>query len=195
MKRFFLTVLATLSFASLSSADVIVTFSTSRTDPNAGTELTLNAGEVAGSLFVFVENTSATTIEGLALDFQSETPGILTASAHLIENPAGRWFASTPGALGENPLVENSNAFNFFGGFPIGGPLLHSELQLDAIGTGTTLVSAAEGASGIAVGGQRVPLSFGSATVNVVSAIPEPSSAIALLAIGGTVLVRRNRRR
>ncbi|WP_149496786.1 PEP-CTERM sorting domain-containing protein [Roseiconus lacunae] len=193
--RFF-AILASFCLTSISYADVVVSFSTSASDPNAGTVLTLNEGQTSASLFVYVENTEATTIEGLSLDILSDTPGIALATSHLISEPAGRWFGSTPGALGSGPfLVDDSNAFNFFGGFPnSGGPQLHSEIVLDAIGIGSTQVTAATGGSGIAVGGQ-VPssLSFGTATVNVVTAIPEPGSALALSAIVGGMLIRRRK--
>ncbi|QDV42284.1 hypothetical protein Enr13x_21290 [Stieleria neptunia] len=193
-KLIFAAVAAMLCFSSSAQA-LEIFLSTSAVDPNAGTNLNLVEGGPGGSLFVWVNNDEPTTIEGLSLDITSDTPGVAGATAHLINDPGGRWFASTPGVLGDAPLVDDSNAFNFFGGFPQ-GLALHSEVQVDPIAAGVTTVGFATGNSGIAVGGIPPQTeNFGTGTITV-APVPEPGTmaGLASIAMVGCGLVARRRR-
>ncbi|MCD0462850.1 PEP-CTERM sorting domain-containing protein [Roseiconus lacunae] len=196
MKKMFFAALAALVCFTGSAQAVEIFFSTSGIDPNAGSSLNLTEGGAGGSLFVWVNNDEATTIEGLSLDVTSDTAGVALATDHLIENPGGRWFGSTPGVLGDSPLVNDSNAFNFFGGFPQ-GLALHSEILIDPLAAGVTNIGFDIGNNGIAVGGQPPQsISFGSGSINV-TAVPEPGTIAGLASIGmfGCGLVGRRRRR
>lgn len=183
--------------ASRAEAQIDVLFSISDTDMNAGTSLDLALGET-GSMYLWVVNNDAAAIDGLGLDIFSDAPSVLEAVSHTIEEPAGRWAATSPGDLGD--LVTNTNAFALigFGSNGIandGVGTLHSEIMFDATANGIAGLSLAENSNLISVSGNAPnSVNFGSGRVSV-SAIPEPGSMIVISMLGIVAATRRRRNR
>ncbi len=203
MKKVLFVALAICCFAvSTATAQVDVFFSTSSTDPFAGTVLELMDGG-SGSLFVWVTNSDASgnPIDGLDLDILGAGSNSLTADLWTVEEPAGRWAAAGLGTLGSSPglLVDNSNAIALVGlgsnGIANGDTVWHGTLDLTANGIGSSELTFAEGQFGISVLGQApASVNFGSASVNVGGgAIPEPSALALVGAIFGGTFLRRRR--
>jgi hypothetical protein len=200
MKKIVFTLLFLCLAASQAQADIV--FSTSGTDANAGTNLNVEVGQSA-SMFVWVSTNAGFTINGLNINILSSEADVLQATSHLIANPGGtRWNASAPGTLGD--LATNVNAIALFApaGLSTTGLndfVLFSEVQFDATALGTTNLSFTQGANSVTYRGVQGQTAWsqwnapGTGTVNVISAIPEPSSAavLGLLSIGGLALRRR----
>ena len=191
MKNIFLVLIFMLSIAAVADADIVIHLSTSNASALAGSNLTLEEGS-SGSMFVWVENNSGGTIDGLSLDILSDDSIILEANAFNIENPAGRWFATGSGTLGD--LVDDSNAFVLISetGIVDGALALHGEVVFDATALGNTNLQLGEGAFEITVNGVATQdVNFGSGTVNV---IPEPSALWIFGVVGFGFLTRRRKR-
>ncbi len=197
MKKLFLVLaFALCACTNQANAQIDLFYSVSDTDVNAGSDLNMFLGDTA-SIYLWVVNNDQGAIDGLGLDMFSDDPAVLEATAHIINEPAGRWAATSPGNLGD--LVTDSNAFALigFGSNGIandGVATLHSEIVFEATELGFTNLSIAENSNLISVSG-NAPQSvfFGSGSVSVAQ-IPEPGSMIVMSAIGLVVLTRRQRR-
>jgi hypothetical protein len=180
-------------------AAVTVNFSTNGLLYEENTQLNLRLGET-GSMFVWIRTDIGQTVVGIEMDIFSDDVSVLEATSHVVVNPGGtRWgVEATSGDLGD--LVRGSSAFSIppFAGTGLttaGEFLLHSEVQFQATGLGTTNLSFGFPGNGIAdEDGDITPIT-GTAVVNV-TAVPEPGSFAAIglvgLAVGG---VRRWRKR
>ena len=200
MKKFLLLALALSCFsASTAIAQVDIFFSTSSTDALAGTELTVDDG-AAGRLFVWVDNRDASgnPVDGLPLDISGSGMSSLMATMFNVENPDGRWFRTTPGTFGNSPglLVDDSLSASLTGGIENGvGPVLHATFEFNADGIGSNSLQLAQGNNVISVvGAPPQSVSFGTATVNVASAVPEPGSLVVLGTFVAGAVSRRRRR-
>ena len=195
IKKFILSGLMVLALGVANvNAQVDIFFSTSAVDANAGSVLDLaNVGD-SGSLYVWVTNNDSAAVDGLGIDILSADPSILEGVSHNIENPNSRWFAASPGNVGD--LVTGSNSFVLITETGIandGVATLHSTINFDATALGTTDVSVAANNFGVTVGGVLTNnVNFGNATVSV-GVIPEPS-ALGVLLIAGIGFVSRRRR-
>jgi len=182
-------------------AAVTVAFSTSSDTLVQPTEpLRVNPGAIGQELFVWIENNSGGTIDGLSLDIRTDDPTFLEATSFATENPSGRWFGDpNEGILNtEDAIVDNTNAivFGSFGGIGIldGQQVLHGTLTYDVTGNigETADLSLAEGSFEITVdGGSAMDVTYGTAQI---TAIPEPGS-FAFLGLVGIAAVTRRRRR
>ena len=208
MKKFlFLALAISCCSASSAMAQVDFFFSTSSTDPEAGSVLNIADGE-SGSLFVWVNNTDASgdDLVAVTLDISGSGDSSLMANIFNIQNPvdfvlsppAARWdLQADSGTLGTSPglLVDDSNSATLRGGGIRNavGPVFFATLDLSAVDAGSNIVQLAEGNLQNAVGGQApVSTNFGSATVNVTSVVPEPGSlAVIGMMVGGVFLRRR----
>lgn len=191
-KWFCLSVLALLLVPSQSSADIV--FSTSNTSHTAGTNLSLNVGD-SGSMFVWISTNNGQELDAVSLSILSNNADVLEATAHNINNPSNRWFGVAPGVLGD--LVTDSNAFTLFGGLSTNGKTdftLHSEIAFTATSLGQTVLSFAEGKDFMS-DGTGVPIwdQFATGTA-VVTAVPEPSSALLLTGVVCVAAAYRRRR-
>jgi hypothetical protein len=182
-----------VALGSMANAGIIL--STSGTDANAGGDLEIFEN-ASSSLFVWVSTDAGQTINGLSLNILSSDASILDATAHLIANPDSRWNGSNGGTLGD--LVTGSNAISLFGGLSTAGQdefVLHSEVQFNATALGTTAISFTPGIQGISARGEgdiSGSIAFGTGSVSVISAVPEPSS-MALLGVAGIGFIARRR--
>lgn len=196
MKRFLLSLIALVMLAGSANAQVDIFYSTSNTDSNAGTSLDLNLGDT-GSIFVWVANNDAAAMDGLGIDMLSSDAAILEAFAHTINDPGGRWLNSNPGDLGDLATNTVSIALIGLSGTGIandGNAVLHSEIQFDATAIGSTTLSIAENANAISISGNAPQsINFGTASVNVINAVPEPSSLMVIGALAIGTIVRRRR--
>ncbi|WP_145302009.1 PEP-CTERM sorting domain-containing protein [Crateriforma conspicua] len=196
------------------SATLTMTFSTSGTDPNAGSSLFVNPGSAGNQLFVWAELSGDASvepyIEGLGLDITADN-GNVVATSHVIENPVfqdipglDRWnLAISNGTLNDSGVLVNDSlgaalpglgGLAFYQGIQNGdGPVLHSVLTFDVIGGGTTELGFERGIGNIASNGAVPGLDFRTATV-VASAVPEPSS-FAMIACGLAATAFQVRRR
>ena len=194
--------------ASTASAQVDVIFSTSADSAIAGTSLDVVNGE-SGTLFVFIENndTSGGAVDAVGLDISDAGTSALSATSFLIFEPGGegtRWnLGIEQGDFDSDGfLVDDSQAGTFLitpdNGIQNGvGPVLFATLNFDAAGLGSNALGFAEGeAPGLISVNGAAPSSvnFGSATVNVVAAVPEPSSMAVIGSLFGASLLRRRRR-
>lgn len=180
-----------------------VQLSISGTDAGAGNSLELQLGQT-GSMFVWMSTDAGQTIAGVGVDLLSSDTSVLEATAYNIANPASRWLSVAAGDLGD--LSRNSNAFALppFAGTGLstsgqGDFALFSEIQFSATALGATTLSLQANSNGFAdsnatnndLSGQLAGVT---GSVNVVSAVPEPSSAALLVMAAGVAAVRRRRR-
>jgi hypothetical protein len=198
MKKLFLVLAFALCVCtSQAQAQIDLLYSTSDSDAFAGSDLNMFLGESA-SMFVWVINDDLAAIDGLGIDLLSDNAAVLEATAHNINEPAGRWAATQAGTLGDLAIDTNAFALIGFGSDGIandGIATLHSEIVFDATDLGFTNLSIAENSNLISVTGNAPQsVNFGTGTVTVAQ-IPEPGSLIVVSAIGLMVVTRRNRRK
>ncbi|MFK7734995.1 MAG: PEP-CTERM sorting domain-containing protein [Pirellulaceae bacterium] len=193
MRKILLTVLSLALFSASISEAAVLQLSTSATDPDAGSSLSLNIND-SGSMFVWVAADDGQTIRGMSIDILSSDVAVLEATDHIVDG--SRWQAAGVGDLGD--LVDNSNSVAITSGTGIVGNtlVLHSEVQFIATAAGTTDLQLARGFEGFVDGAfADIPdteITYGGGTVNV--AVPEPSS-IGLIGLGAIAGVLRRRRR
>lgn len=199
MKKIVLMMALVLALSSSAQADII--FSTSNTDANAGSDLSLaNVGDT-GTLYVWVSTAPGSVINGMSVNINSADASILQATSHVIYNPNGlRWNGVTAGALGD--LVTDFRTVGLFAPFGLGTSglndfALFSEVNFTATAEGTTNLGFSQGPLSVTYRGGSTTIwntwTIGTGSVTVGSAIPEPSSAaiIGLLAVAGFATRRR----
>lgn len=195
MKRLFLTIVFSL-FATTSAAHAQVDFfySTSGTEATAGTTLDLNFGE-SGSMFVWMTNNEASGVTGVSLDMVSSNVDVLEALGFTF-NDAVVWNGTNiVGGIGD--LVSDARAVSILGtAVPASETVMLGEINFEATAVGGTTLTLNESTNpitvttGLPVGG----VNFGSGSINVVNAIPEPSAfALGMVALCGLTARRRFR--
>jgi hypothetical protein len=197
MRKILLTVLSLALLSASTSEAAVLQLSTSATDPNAGSSLTLNINDT-GSMFVWVAAEDGQTIRAMSIDIASSDLSIIEATDHVVD--ASRWQSAGTGDLNVAPdrLVDDSNSVAITSGTGIVGNtlVLHSEVQFTATAIGSTDLQLARGFEGFVDGGfvdiPDTEITYGGGTVNV--AVPEPS-AISLLGLGAIAGVMRRRRK
>ncbi len=192
--------------ATTAQADLI--FSTSNTDPLAGTHLEIQEGG-SGSLYTWLSTPPGNRTSGVAFSIRESETSIVNASAHAFDNPPGRWLQAAGGSLNSNGnAVHNAQAVTFDsanGGISSGGLgnfVLLSQIDFVATALGTTNIdffphtNSGNGIQYFGVSGNQWNNTVkGTASISVVSAIPEPGSfaAMAVLALAGGMIRRRAR--
>ncbi len=199
MKKIVMMMAFVLALASNVQADII--FSTSNTDANAGSDLSLaNVGD-NGTMYIWVSTAPGQVINGMSVNIDSDDASILQATSHNIYNPNSlRWNGTNAGTLGD--LVADFRTVGLFAPFGLGTNglndfVLFSEVNFTATAEGTTNLGFSEGPLSVTYRGGSTTIwntwTIGTGSVTVGSAIPEPSSAaiVGLLAVAGLVSRRR----
>jgi hypothetical protein len=204
IKQILWTFLLAGAFIVPARADFI--FSSSSTNAAAGNVLNLETGQT-GALFVWMSTNPGQTLTGVSYNVLSDQPSLLSAVAHVVENPGPRWSSIQVGGFNTSGnLLNNHRAFYLPGitsgtGIAtsgLGDFVLHSELRFNAgANPGVANLSFTPTSAGVSQlgGGGNIWNSIvkGTAQVNV-SAIPEPG-ALSALALGAvcSLLLRRRR--
>ena len=199
MKKFlFVALCCVFGISNQADADVVINFSTSNLDAAAGSSLNLNVGQ-EGSMYVWIRTDPGQILTGAALNILSSEANVLEALEYTIQNPGSvggpRWANVNTGTLGD--LVTGSSVFALPGlgstGLTTNGDfVLHSEIRFSATNIGTTNLSFGVGPQGVADFGGPVTPVFNTGSVNVLTAVPEPSS-FALLGLAGAAIGYRRR--
>ncbi len=195
MTKFLIASFAFVSLLASQAQAAVINFSTSASDANAGTSLSLEPGN-SGSMYVWVSSDPGQTIVGMDLGILSDNASVLQATSWNIANPANRWASAVDGTLGD--LVTGSSAIALppFAGTGLstsGAFELYGTVEFLATDLGTTNLTFVTGSNGFGdLGGSFTP-TFGTGSVSV-SAVPEPSSMVALAAVGTAVGAYRRRK-
>ena len=194
MKKLVFAAITCLLFSASSAfGQVDVFYSTSADNANEGTTLDMLEGET-NSMYLWVTNSEDSKITGMTVDMLSSDAEVLEATSFTFSDP-GSWDGTNlAGGLGD--LVFDARAIAVLAsGIAPGETALFGEIQFQATSIGTTDLTIAETdpitvASGVPAGG----VNFGTATVIVNAAIPEPSAlSFGVLGIAGLGFVRRRK--
>ena len=205
MRKYLLT-LAVLFCASTAHADFFIGLDLA--DAQSGEALDLQLGETQ-TLEIWVIGQQDQNIRAMNFDYNSDVAGIINASALSIDDLVGRWPInnnldvatdnSASGLLIDDVSLATLGSFAGTGvTFTAAEPAVRLgtiDVSADAVGTANTLFTpGALGAND--QDGAVTGFITGGRAFNVVSitAIPEPSSVIALSLVAGFGLVRRRRR-
>ena len=199
--------LALVAIASLccSAAQADIIFSSSSTDANAGNTVTVQQGQ-ASSIYVWVSTEANQTMTGISFNILADDNTIASGVSHVVENPGPRFSTVQAGSVNTSGNILNNHRAFYLPGLTDGTGIstsgltdfvLHSTLNFNADNLGSTELTFTPTTAGISflgVGGnQWNNVTKGTGIINV-TAIPEPTSALVLLAGSmGLALVRRRR--
>jgi hypothetical protein len=197
MKKILCFCVLSMFVSGIAQGDII--FSTSSTNPFAGTTLNLANVGSTGSMYVYFSTEQGRVLQGTSFNIDSSDINILQATAHLVENPgSARWQSINPGVLGD--LVVDTRAVALFPPFGLGTNgmndfVLYSEVRFNATAEGVTQLSFSRGPLGLSyrdVPGDQWD-NFVKGTATVIVAIPEPTgfTVLAISALNGLLMRRR----
>ncbi|QDV45377.1 hypothetical protein Enr13x_52540 [Stieleria neptunia] len=176
-------------------------------DAQSGNALDLNLGSNE-TLGIWVTGATDQTIRALSFNLSADTPGVVNSTGLSFDDLATRWplnntssdliGQSASGLLIDDAQVATLGSFAGTGvTFTAANPAIRlGTVDVSADNVGSTLLAFNVGSNGVndqtgAISG----FATGGRTLNVITAIPEPSSATALLAMGVVGWVVRRRRK
>lgn len=209
MKKFILAFAVLLGGVNAARADFVI--GTDLVDAQSGTELNLELGTTS-TLEIWVLGEESQNIRGVNFNMGSDAPGIVNSSSLLIDDLNNRWPLNNLGGNFPDPTDDSANGLlvndaqlatigAFVGTgvtFTAAEPAVRlGTIDISADTIGTANIEFTPGPNGVLdQTGAITGFVTGSRVFNVVSitAIPEPSSLIALSMMATVGLVRRRRR-